>query len=91
MSYPLDVEGAASTGLTTVIKSIQRGTTYGTDTTTTISPVDLDKSFLNMSVGPTNGAADNIGRGKLTNATTITFNVDLGYNVYYNWEVIEYV
>ena len=91
MSYPLDVEGAASTGLTTVIKSIQRGTTYGTNTTTTISSVDLDKSFLNMSVGPTNGAADNIGRGKLTNATTITFNVDLGYNVYYNWEVIEYV
>ena len=90
MVYPLDVEGATTDK--TIIKSIQRGVKYGTNTTVSISSVNLNKSFLNLSIGPTDASADNQGRGRFTSPSVITFDVDRNTaNVYYNWEVIEYV
>ena len=99
MSYPLDVEGGAPLA-PSVIKSVQRGVAYLGNSTqvgyagesVTISPVNLNKSFCTISMGPTYNNVTSIGRGRLSSSTTVTFNL-IADNAaaYWNWEVIEYV
>ena len=93
MSYPLDVEGGASAAFTTAIKSIQRGVygLYATSATTTISTVDVDKSFVSSSTSSASGA-DEDAYVQLSDATTLTFvrNSNSGTSDI-SWEVIEFV
>ena len=99
MSYPLD-SGDTSPDQPSVIKSIQRGIAYLSNSTQvgyageniTISPVNTSKAFLNVSMGPTYNNVTSIGRGFLSSSTTITFNLVADNTAaYWNWEVIEYV
>ena len=99
MSYPLD-SGDTSPDQPSVIKSIQRGIAYLSNSTQvgyageniTISPVNTSKAFLNVSMGPTYNNTTAIGRGFLSSSTTITFNLVADNTAaYWNWEVIEYV
>jgi len=83
-----------------VIKSIQRGTDYLADessSTVTITAVDTDKSALSFvgsgSARRTSGTSAESGmtKGVFTNSTTITGQCHTSiYRAYWSWEVIEY-
>jgi len=83
-----------------VIKSVQRGTDYFADessSTVTITAVDTAKSSLNMvgsgSTRRTSGTNAEGGMVKLvfTNSTTITGECHTSlYRAYWSWEVVEY-
>ena len=84
MVYPLDVAGNVTAE--SKIKSIQRGRTYtgsSGGSSTTISPVNREKSTLNF----TTYSGD--GDGELSSSSRITFYKSSAN--YFNWEVIEYV
>ena len=84
MVYPLDVTGNVTAE--SKIKSIQRGRTYtgsSGGSSTTISPVNREKSTLNFTTY--SGGGD----GELSSSSRITFYASSA--TYFNWEVIEYV
>jgi len=98
MSYPLDVEGVNPTGMTTAVKSIQRGyvTSTATSWTVDITKVDVNKAFLNFSGNlaytSDGGYTGAHPRGMITSPTQITFTRgNTSANIYVDWEVIEYV
>ncbi len=80
------------------IKSIQRGTknlSGVSSGTTTITEVDLDKSFVSSSCRPQSGSSSgspqHIATAYLSDSTTMTFNRGASTNsTTIAWEVIEY-
>ena len=93
MSYPLAVEGAGTGALTTVIKSVQRGTGYATSSSATVSITGVDMNKAQLVINGWNSSQNKGVYGQLTASSTITVYKNNGYSYgyYYGWEVIEYV
>lgn len=91
-----------SSGLTSVVKSVQRGTVTEPTTSVTISAIDPSKSMLNVTVYNKNPTSSTLGdrnqlglaqmsTAKISSSTTLTF----GWGAYAqsgqcDWEVIEF-
>jgi hypothetical protein len=75
------------------IKNVQRGQTAMTSTTrtVTISPVDVNKSFVKLSINSSAGNQSSHVLGKLIDATTLQLEVysQYQYTTVY-WEVVEF-
>ena len=93
MSYPLAVEGAGTSALTTVIKSVQRGTGYATTSSATVSITGVDMNKAQLVINGWNSSQNKGVYGQLSASSTITVykNNSYSYGYYYGWEVIEYV
>ncbi|GAB4207983.1 MAG: hypothetical protein Fur0019_13160 [Tibeticola sp.] len=74
------------------IKSIQRGVVDGSQSSFTISPVNMNKSVLTWTGGSfTNSdGSTRVPRFEFTNSTTITVNGASGLGGSASWQIVEY-
>ncbi len=73
------------------IKSIQRGVVNGTQSSFTISAVNMNKSVLTWTGGSfTEDGAIRVPQFQFTNSTTITVNGSASFGGSASWQIVEY-